>query len=56
MKPYTQQTKSSVVNISLEGEISNSPWSRRNQMRPSFGKKVLSSYPSIRREPHIGDQ
>ena len=47
--------KNSDVNISLEGEVSNSPWSRRNQRRPSSSKRVLSSYPSIGKEPHIGD-
>ena len=35
------------VNISLEGEVSNNSWSRRNQTRPSSSKRVLSSSPNI---------
>ena len=44
------------INILLEGEISNCPWSRRNQKRSSSSKRVLPSCLSIWGEPHIGDQ
>ena len=42
-KNCTQQTKSNDVNISLEGEVSNSPWSRRNQRRPSYARECYQA-------------